>query len=49
VGTRDLPSLWLNLVLIFSFSLGLTFAIGMPYTPMHAILPFLYLGKSSIV
>ena len=26
-------------------SLGLTFAIGMPYTPMHAILPFLYLGK----
>ena len=26
-------------------SLGITFAIGMPYTPMHAILPFLYLGK----
>jgi len=25
-------------------SLGLSFAIGMPYTPMHAILPFLYLG-----
>jgi hypothetical protein len=26
-------------------SLGITFAIGMPYTPMHAILPFLYLGQ----
>ena len=30
-------------------SLGLTFAIGMPYTPMHAILPFLYLGKSVVI
>ena len=39
---------------IFSIAMGLVMSIGLtaifnlPYTPMHAILPFLCLGKNSM-
>jgi hypothetical protein len=29
-------------------SVGITSALGYPYTPMHAALPFIALGKSNV-
>jgi hypothetical protein len=44
VGRKKVAAVAMAMVI----SMGITSAMGYPYTPMHAALPFLALGKLNI-